>query len=113
MSIDTEFQVYIRSQMERKGWTQQQFADKAGISRNSVQRLIGDTEHLPSAEIIVCAANALGLHDADLLRRAGLIDPEPDTVLEMRELSSVYEKLTPTARLLLLDMAHLLLKRGD
>lgn len=57
----------VRERREARGWTQQQLADRLGISRQAISQIErGDFE--PSARVLLRLANALEADCAELFR---------------------------------------------
>lgn len=67
---------YIRDERERRGWTQTELADRAGVPKQTVNRLETGTTKLPGALIRRQLADALGVRHIDLLIAAGEITLE-------------------------------------
>lgn len=67
---------YIRDERERRGWTQTELAEKAGVPKQTVNRLETGTTKLPGALIRRQLADALGVQHLDLLIAAGEITVE-------------------------------------
>jgi transcriptional regulator with XRE-family HTH domain len=64
----------LRQAREKRGWTQVQLADRAGISQSLLARYESG-EYLPGAENLVRVADALGIGVEKLMKRkAGLTD---------------------------------------
>ena len=93
----------ILEQMQLRGINQTELAERAQISRSSVQRALGrarpnkkrgDVDISPPGWIVVAAiADALGVPRENMLRICGLIEPLPVQVGEVREITHIYERL--------------------
>jgi len=56
-----EFAKRLRSEIEYRGFTQKEFAAKAGIKKRALDAYLGPQQSMPPADIIVRMASALGL----------------------------------------------------
>ena len=55
-----EFAQWLKGELERKGMSQAQLAEEAGISRNAVNKYIHG-EMLPTFYVFMCILDALGM----------------------------------------------------
>lgn len=58
----------------RKGWTQQELADKVGVTRSTIHR-IETLQRKPSYDVLIALRTEFSLHDGDLLQQ---IQPDSD-----------------------------------
>jgi transcriptional regulator with XRE-family HTH domain len=58
----------LRAARLAAGWSQEELADRAGISRNYVS-LLERNEKSPTVDVLLAVCHALGASAADLLRR--------------------------------------------
>lgn len=77
---------YIREERLKRGWTQVELAERAGVPKQTVNRLETGTTKLPGALIRRQIAEALGVRHIDMLIAAGEITvdevaglPAPDS----------------------------------
>ncbi|MDD4565872.1 MAG: helix-turn-helix transcriptional regulator [Eubacteriales bacterium] len=52
----------------QKGWTQQELADKVGVTKSTIQR-IETLQRKPSYDVLIALRTLFNLHDGDLLQQ--------------------------------------------
>lgn len=88
------FPEWLQSELDNREWTQADLARKAELSRTVISRVMNG-ERLPGIDFCKGVARALGLRDIDVMRRAGLADPEPVTdAPSLRELITRFATLS-------------------
>ncbi len=89
-----EVQAYLREIFYRKGWTWEQFKEKAGVSRSSLQRALGTYKgNAASIAVYLAISDAFKIPAENVLKMAGLLDPEPKQTTEIREITYIYSKM--------------------
>jgi len=58
----------LRAARVAAGWSQEELADRAGISRNYVS-LLERNEKSPTVDVLLAVCRALGVSAADIIRR--------------------------------------------
>lgn len=91
---------YIKEERMKRGWTQVELAERAGVPKQTVNRLETGTTKLPGALIRRQLAEALGVRHVDMLIAAGEITadevaglPAPDSpaIAALRPVLDTYE----------------------
>lgn len=62
----------------RKGWTQQELADKVGVTKSTIHR-IETQQRKPSYDVLISLRTLFDLHDGDLLQQIPDKDPFSST----------------------------------
>jgi transcriptional regulator with XRE-family HTH domain len=96
-----DFANWLNEQIDNRGWSQNEFARRAGVSQAQVSNVIGG--YKAGEDFCVGVARAFGLTRREVFARAGIIEPEPDGN-DPTNLAMLYE----FARLPKEDQAHLL-----
>lgn len=85
-SMTDRLGTYIRDEREKRGWSQTELASRAGVPKQTVNRLETGITKLPGALIRRQIAEALGIRHIDMLIAAGEITvdeveglPAPDS----------------------------------
>ena len=65
----TPIYIRLRETREARGWTQQQLADKAGVTRATVSRIEGGKVASLDLEVFDKLAKALEVHPAALIEK--------------------------------------------
>ena len=90
----TELREYISTQQQHRGWTNSEFARRAGIARSSLRRALGTEEdYAPNVDVLMGIARALEIPVEGLLRMARILDPEPTQTRDSRELLRMFEAM--------------------
>ena len=96
-----DFANWLNEQIDKRGWSQNELARRAGVSHAQVSNVIGG--YKAGEDFCVGVARAFGLTRREVFARAGIIEPEPDTS-DPTNISMLYE----FARLSREEQAHLL-----
>ena len=100
------FSDWLTAELEKRGWTPAELAQRAGMSHARVRGVMDRTSH-PGFEFCVSVARAFGYPTAVVYRQAGLLPPisEDDVTRQINEWATI---LTPDDREYLLRMAKAL-----
>lgn len=106
---------WLAQELKRRKWSHDKLAQRAGISRSFVTRIIsGDAR--PSVNFCHKVAAALGEPPDKLLRLAGILPPgspaSPDDDATLQELVELARNLPPDARQQVLDYVRFLYQQG-
>lgn len=74
MPKQVEFSRWLQDQLDARGWTQSDLANKAGINRQVVYGWLGGKK--PTAENLVLVAKAFEISPMEILRVAGVLPTE-------------------------------------
>jgi transcriptional regulator with XRE-family HTH domain len=103
---NNDFGLWLAHEIEIRGWSQREFARRAGVSRITISELVTG-KRLPGMSAAKRIADELGVRDVDVLRRAGLLDPSPPEVEDEDRLLRLFRALPPTSRLMTLAMLEI------
>ena len=107
-------QMYLRELKERRGWTWQEFSDKTGVARSSLQRALGMYKgNAASVQIYIAIADVFGIPAENVLRMAGILDKELEQTTEVREITYIYSKLPREHQREVLNYLRWIYHRGD
>jgi transcriptional regulator with XRE-family HTH domain len=71
-----DFAGWLRGEIDGRGWTQAELSRRSGLVPSAVSNVL-NRERLPGIDFCKGVARALGVRDIDIMRRAGIADPEP------------------------------------
>lgn len=63
--------LYLRAEIERRGWTDAELADRAGIQRSTLYKLLNTPGQVPKLETLAALAQALEVDLARLVTLCG------------------------------------------
>lgn len=107
-------QLYLRELKKRRGWTWQEFSDKTGVARSSLQRALGTYKgNAASTAVYIAIADAFGVPAENVLRMAGILDPEPEQTTEIREIQYIYAQLPREHQREAINYLRWMFHRGD
>jgi transcriptional regulator with XRE-family HTH domain len=72
-----DFIAWLESELTDRDWKQADLARKSGLSTGYLSKLFSRERPRPGVDACRAIARALGLPDIEVLRVAGLADPEP------------------------------------
>lgn len=75
--VSHDFGGYLRHQLELRGWNQSMLADKAGILRPTMSRIMNNESTLPDLDTVIAIADTLQVPVIDLVHALGQ-DPAGD-----------------------------------
>jgi len=102
------FPEWLQTELDNREWTQADLARKAELSRTVISRVMNG-ERLPGVDFCKGVARAFNLRDIEVMRRAGLADPEPATdIPSIRELVGTFNELDDENRETILKMLRAL-----
>lgn len=84
--MDTLFKEWLEGELKKKNWSQSDLARAAKVSRATISNLLNDVRN-PGPELLSKVANALDYSDIHVFRKAGILDPVPETT-ELAELAA-------------------------
>lgn len=108
----SNFADWLLSELQKRGWSQNQLAIRAGLSRTAINDVINRKAH-PGPELCRAIARALGYPQEYVFRKAGLIDdtPGPDYDPEAELLLHWFRSLPPEERKEILEYVQFKLSR--
>jgi transcriptional regulator with XRE-family HTH domain len=72
----TDFADWLARELEKRGWTHQDLADRGGFTRPSVTQVLNGKQN-PGLEFCKGVARAFGMRPETVLRKAGHLPPLP------------------------------------
>jgi len=79
MDKHTDFVIWLAQMQAERHWSQSELARRGGFTSTAINKIL-HRERLPGVDICKGIARALGSRDVDVMRRAGLIDPDERSV---------------------------------
>ena len=113
--VKSDFPTWLRQQIKLREMTQQQFAEKGGITASQVSHVLNSKRN-PEDKFFKATAIALRMPVVDIYKRAGVIPPDngvmrwPYTDAEMR-LIHLFRELSPGQREQVVEFAEFLCGR--
>lgn len=102
------FPEWLQVELDNREWTQADLARKAELSRTVISRVMNG-ERLPGVDFCKGVARAFNLRDIEVMRYAGIADPEPATdIPSIRELVGTFNELDDENRETILKMLRAL-----
>lgn len=84
--MDILFKDWLEEELKKKGWSKSDLARAAKVPRATISNLLNDVRN-PGPELLEKIAGALDYPDVYVFRRAGVLDPVPETT-ELAELAA-------------------------
>lgn len=92
--MDTKFSEWLNAQMHERGWSMSELGRRAGVSHAQISNVINGIKP-PGSKVCKGIARAFGLRDIEVLRLAGIADPEPPTdTPRLREMNVEFAQLS-------------------
>lgn len=93
--MDIDFADWLIQEMNKRGWSQADLANAAGLNRQVISTYVNRQRSKPDSEVLTALARALRLPPEIVFRRAGLLPPiSPDTEYR-EELLYLFSELSP------------------
>ena len=101
----------IREERKKRGWTQQELADKSYVSLSTVRRLETDPDYKPSSIMLYSVSNALGLDYEKVILPiiAGVaVDRDPENIkqVDLDGMIACYNALNDKGKALIKELAY-------
>lgn len=100
--MSTDFVAWLESEMSIRGLSQSELARRAGVTPPTINKILG-RERFPGVEFCKGVARAFGMRDIEVMRIAGLADPEPPS-----DTPTLHEMIGKFTRLSDADQAYIL-----
>lgn len=88
-----QFGEWILVEAERRGWSLNQLAKKAGTSSGGLSMIVNGLRK-PGPDVCLRIARALGVNPVEVFQLAGLLPPEPDVSPVMRQAIYLFTRLS-------------------
>lgn len=93
--MDIDFADWLVQEMNKRGWSQADLANAAGLNRQVISTYVNRQRSKPDSEVLTALARALRLPPEVVFRHAGLLPPvSPDTEYR-EELLYLFSELPP------------------
>ena len=103
MAEETSFAEWLTDQLRKQRMTQKQLADKAGLGKSTINKLVNRMIMRPDPSTYVAIAKALDKSPITVLRIAGILPPDPE-LPELEDYKTVLSRLSPKTREIGLDL---------
>lgn len=110
MTDDTSFAEWLTDQLRKQRMTQKQLADKAGLGKSTINKLVNRMIVRPDPRTYVAIAKALDKSPITVLRIAGILPPDID-IPELEEYKVVISGLSHESRTTGLELLRVLERR--
>ena len=97
MAEETSFAEWLADILRDKKITQKQLADRAGLGKSTINKLVNRMIMRPDARTYVAIAKALEKSPITVLCIAGILDPDPE-LPELEEYRVVLSRMSPKNR---------------
>ena len=101
------FAEWLTDQLREQRMTQKQLADKAGLGKSTINKLVNRMIMRPDPRTYVAIAKALDKSPITVLRIAGILPPDLE-IPELEEYKFVISGLSPDARITGLELLRAL-----
>lgn len=95
--MNTEFTNWLVEELQKRGWTQSEFARRAGITAPTVSRVLSGDNN-PGEEFARGVGRAFGMPVESVLRLVGKLPEAVEMLPEAREWSARLLELNPDRR---------------
>jgi transcriptional regulator with XRE-family HTH domain len=75
LSMADDFAGWLRREIDERGWTQAELSRRSGLVPSAVSNVL-NRERLPGIDFCKGVARAFGVGDVEVMRMAGIADPE-------------------------------------
>jgi transcriptional regulator with XRE-family HTH domain len=104
----SDFVNWLQSEMDNRGWRQSDLARHGELHTGHLSKVLSG-ERFPGIDFCKGIARAFGMRDIEVMRLAGLADPEPATdTPSLRELTSKFAQLSDDDQETILKMVRAL-----
>jgi len=110
MTKTTDFWEWAEAELDRRGLNWYKVEMIAGVSNNSIsgraRELLPPTDHTAKA-----IAKAFNLPPESIMRRAGILPPEPAESEQLNEVIHLFNQLSPTEQAIILEQVRAIAAR--
>jgi transcriptional regulator with XRE-family HTH domain len=72
-----DFAGWLRGEIDGRGWTQAELSRRSGLVPSAISNVL-NRERLPGIDFCKGVSRAFGIRDVEVMRMAGIADPEPE-----------------------------------
>lgn len=102
--MSTDFVAWLESEMSGRGLSQSELARRAGVTPPTINKILS-RERFPGVEFCKGVARAFGMRDIEVMRIAGLADPEPPSdTPTLREMIGKFTRLSDEDQIYILKI---------
>jgi transcriptional regulator with XRE-family HTH domain len=101
---------WIQENLAERGWSQSELARRSNLSSTTISDVLSGSAK-PGFNFCKGVAQALGVPTEEVLRKAGLLPPEPEETTTTRELMRSFSQLTVEEQRMVIEMIHGLYER--
>ncbi len=98
-----DFPLWLYQEIARRGWTQNEFARKAGMTSQHISAILSGSS-TPGLAFVKKAAPTLGVSREALMRKVGMLEPLPNEVENEKELVNLFRVADQSMRTAVLEM---------
>lgn len=95
LSMDKDFADWLIEQMNKRGWSQADLANAAGLNRQVISTYVNRQRQKPDSEVLVALARALHLPPETVFRAAGLLPPVSEDTEYQADAQSAHRRASP------------------
>lgn len=106
LSVET-FKDWLLTEMESRGWNQNELAKRAGVSHGTISNILNDNKGV-GRRSLSAIARALKIPPEVVFRAAGLLPPDREADPAEQELIHLYRLLPPDKQQQMLEYARFL-----
>lgn len=92
-NMNQRFSQWLLGELDKRGWSFREFGRRADLSRSTVSKVVNGMGS-PGCEFCLKTAKVLNVPPENVLRRAGLLSPEPKETVALREMSYLFTQLS-------------------
>jgi len=107
MYVDTGFASWLTEELDKRGWSNSELARRSEVVPSTISMVIS-RQNQPGLDLCLGLARALHLPPEVVLRKAGLLPPEPDESELVSEMVYLVSRLDPQTQRLLVAQARAL-----
>jgi transcriptional regulator with XRE-family HTH domain len=102
--MSEDFVTWIQREMDAHGWSQSELARRGGFTPTAINKIL-NRERMPGVEFCKGVARAFGMRDIEVMRIAGLADPEPPSdTPTLREMIGKFTRLSDEDQIYILKI---------
>lgn len=109
----TQVGKWVKTERERRGWSQTELAQRASIVQSYLSRLEGSDRTKPSPDVLQRLANAFGVTVNEMLQLEEISEKTNDLASVVGEITDILRDLTPNERFAVLEHARALRDRRN
>ncbi|MEZ0396802.1 MAG: helix-turn-helix domain-containing protein [Anaerolineales bacterium] len=102
--MDRDFADWLIAQMNKRGWSQADLANAAGLNRQVISTYVNRQRRKPDSEVLVALARALRLPPEVIFRAAGLLPPVSADTEYREEFFHLLSQLSPQEQQEILEL---------